>query len=125
MNITYDIIETHNDLINNNSDSNSNSDSSNLNTETDNSLYNSDELFALVTNYNLNYNVSYLNSIVEFYKIKKNKKNMKKDEIINMIVNFETDLKNRGIVKERIRLFSNFIELKNNEFFNKFIIGSL
>lgn len=124
MNITYDIIETHNDLINN-SDSNCYSDSDNLNTETDNLLYNSDELFALVTNYNLNYNVSYLNSIIEFYKIRKNKKNMKKDEIINMIVNFETDLKNRDIVKERIRLFSNFIELKNNEFFNKFIIGSL
>lgn len=120
MNITYDIIETHNDLINN-----SDNDNSNLNTETDSLLYNSDEIFALVTNYNLNYNVSYLNSIIEFYKIKKSKKNMKKDEVINMIVNFETDFKNRDIVKERIRLFSNFIELKNNEFFNKFIIGSL
>ncbi len=41
MNITYDIIETHNDLIHN-----SDSDNSNLNTETDNLLYNSDEIFS-------------------------------------------------------------------------------
>ena len=126
MNITYDIIETkENDNSDNDNSDNGDSDNSNLNTETDNLLYNSDELFALVTNYNLNYNLSYLNSILEFYKIKKNKKNMKKEQIINVIINFETDFKNRDIVKERIRLFSNFIELKNNEFFNKFIIGSL
>jgi hypothetical protein len=126
MNITYDIIETkENDNSDNGDSDNGDSDNSNLNTETDNLLYNSDELFALVTNYNLNYNLSYLNSILEFYKIKKNKKNMKKEQIINVIINFETDFKNRDIVKERIRLFSNFIELKNNEFFNKFIIGSL
>ncbi len=46
MNITYDIIETHNDLIDN-------SDDSNVYIETDYSLYNSDEILALVTNYNL------------------------------------------------------------------------
>lgn len=118
MNITYDIIETHNDLIDN-------SDDSNVYIETDYSLYNSDEILAFVTNYNLNYNLSYLNSIIDFYKIKKNKKNIKKEEMINMIVNFEIDQKNSNIVKERIRLFSNFIELKNNEYFYKFIIGSL
>mgnify|MGYP000270416861 CR=1 FL=1 len=84
MNITYDIIETKK---NDNSD-NGDSDNSNLNTETECSLYSSDEILALVTNYNLNYNLSYLNSILEFYKIKKNKKNMKKEQIINMIINF-------------------------------------
>lgn len=126
MNITYDIIETKkNDNSDNDNSDNGDSDNSNLNTETEYSLYSSDEILALVTNYNLNYNQSYLNSILEFYKIKKNKKNMKKEQIINMIINFETDFKNKDIVKERIRLFSNFIELKNNEFFNKFIIGSL
>jgi hypothetical protein len=126
MNITYDIIETKkNDNSDNDNSDNSDSDNSYLNTETEYSLYSSDEILALVTNYNLNYNLSYLNSILEFYKIKKNKKNMKKEQIINMIINFETDFKNKDIVKERIRLFSNFIELKNNEFFNKFIIGSL
>jgi len=120
MNITYDIIETQNNLIDNNY-----SDNSNLNTEIEYSLYSSDEILALVTNYDLNYNLSYLNSILEFYKIKKNKKNMKKEQIINMIINFERDFKNKNIVKQRIRLFSNFIELKNNDFFYKFIIGSL
>jgi len=117
MNITYDIIETENNLINNNNTYNSS-------VTTENILYSDDEILALVTNYNLNYNLGYLNSIMDFYNIKKHK-NTKKNDIINSIVKFETNSDNKEIVKERIRLFSNFIELKNNDFFNKFIIGSL
>ena len=125
MNITYDIIETKkNDNSDNDNSDNSDSDNSNLNTETECSLYSSDEILALVTNYNINYNLNYLNNIMDFYNIKKHK-NMKKNDIINSIVNFETNSDNKQIVKERIRLCSNFIELKNNDFFNKFIIGSL
>ena len=116
MNITYDIIETENNLINNNT--------YNYDVTTENILYNDDEILALVTNYNINYNLNYLNNIMDFYNIKKHK-NMKKNDIINSIVNFETKSDNQQIVKERIRLFSNFNELKNNDFFNKFIIGSL
>ena len=33
--------------------------------------------------------------------------------------------KNKNIVENRQRLFNNFIELKNNKFFNKFIVGDL
>lgn len=126
MNITYDIIETTKD---NSSDFNNSELSDNTADSVDsanatNLLYNQDEILALATNYSLNYSLSYLNSILEFYNIKK-KKNMKKQDIINRIVEFETNLNNKTIVSKRIRLFSNFIELKNNEFFNKFIIGSL
>ena len=123
MNITYDIIETQK---NDNYDINHNI--NNISNSVDNRdklLYNQDEILALITNYNLNYSVSYLNNILDFYNIKKKKKNMKKQDIIDTIVNFETNLNNKDIVSNRIRLFENFIELKNNEFFNKFIIGSL
>lgn len=123
MNITYDIIETQK---NDNYDINHNI--NNVTNSVDNGdklLYNQDEILALVTNYNLNYSVSYLNNILDFYNIKKKKKNMKKQDIIDTIVNFETNLNNKDIVSNRIRLFENFIELKNNDFFNKFIIGSL
>jgi len=120
MNITYDIIETQEDHTSD--DLSNNLDSVN---SVDNLMYNQDEILALVTNYNLNYSVSYLNSILEFYNIKKNKKKMKKQDIIDTIVDFETNLNNKTIVSKRIRLFANFIELKNNDFFNKFIIGSL
>ena len=119
MNITYDIIETQ---------KNDNHNINNISNSVDNGdklLYNQDEILALITNYNLNYSVSYLNNILDFYNIKKKKKNMKKQDIIDTIVNFETNLNNKDIVSNRIRLFENFIELKNNEFFNKFIIGSL
>lgn len=123
MNITYDIIETQK---NDNYDINHNNNNiSNSVYNGDKLLYNQDEILALITNYNLNYSVSYLNNILDFYNIKKKKKNMKKQDIIDTIVNFETNLNNKDIVSNRIRLFENFIELKNNEFFNKFIIGSL
>ena len=121
MNITYDIIESRendiSDIDNHNSDHHSN--------DIGNLMYNQDEILALITNYNINYSVSYLNNIMEFYNIKKKKKNMKKQDMIDIIVDFETNLSNKNIVSKRIRLFSNFIELKNNDFFNKFIIGSL
>ena len=91
-----------------------------------NNLIDMDNLLAIKTDYELNYNLSYLKNILEFYNIKKNlKKNIGKKEIIESIVNFETDNNNSKIVKERMRLFSNFIELKNHKYFNKFIIGSL
>lgn len=121
MNITYDIIESKenniSDIDNRNCDHHSN--------DIGNLMYNQDEILALITNYNINYSVSYLNNIMEFYNIKKKKKNMKKQDMIDIIVDFETNLSNKNIVSKRIRLFSNFIELKNNDFFNKFIIGSL
>ena len=114
MNIKYNIIEK-------------NFDENNSNLDENNILLNADIILALKTDYDINYNLKYLNNILEFYNIKKTtiKKNMNKKEIIQKIVEYETDNNNIQIVKERIKLFSNFIELKNHRFFNKFIIGSL
>lgn len=113
MNITYDIIEKETDI------------SGNIYLD-NNFEYNNDSIIALQVNYDLNYNYSYLCNILEFYKIKKtnNKKNMNKDTIIKKIVEFETNPINKSTVEERIKLFSNFIELKNHKFFNKFIIST-
>jgi hypothetical protein len=123
MPITYNIIET------------SIKDTETIKSETDN-ISKTDHLIendnydindikmAMQLDYNLNYNISYLNSIIDFYNIKKKSKNSK-SEIINMIIDFEINPLNNYIVKERKRLFNIFIELKNHKFFNKFIIGSL
>ena len=72
--------------------------------------------------YDLNYTFKYLTHILEFYGIKKSKLNKK--EIIDKILEFEIDkVENFSIVEERKRLFDNFIELKNDKFFSKFIVG--
>ena len=51
--------------------------------------------------------------------------NLNKTDIINKIVEFEMINSNKNIVKNRQQLFNNFIELKNNKFFSKFIVGDL
>ena len=42
--------------------------------------------------------------------------------MIKKIVNYENNIENYISVLERKRLFDNYIELKNNKFFSKFII---
>ena len=86
-------------------------------------LKDSSRFYALTLNYELNYNYKTLVNILEYYGIKKSRLNKK--EIIEKIVNFEIDDKNILIVAERERLFDNFIELKNNKFFSKFILSEI
>ncbi len=82
---------------------------------------------ALETNYELNYNLGYLNNIREYYKLKKRNLtgHLTKKEVIEMIVEYELKRENKNIVEERERLFGNFLELKNNKYFQKYIIGNL
>lgn len=123
MNITYDIIDIPIDI----SQNNLINDSSNCIIDIFNNPkynYDIDNIIALRIDYDLNYNYSYLCNILEFYKIKK-PKNINKEKIIKLIVDYEIDYKNKQIVQERKTLFTQFIELKNHQFFNKFIIGSL
>ena len=81
------------------------------------------EAVARQVDYDINYTAKYISSIMDFYEIKKNKLNKK--EMIDKIVEFEQQVDNCLIVERRKRLFDNFIELKNDKFFKKFIIGSL
>ena len=82
---------------------------------------NSGEFTAHQTNYDINYSTKYLTCILKFYGFKKGR--LKKKDIILKIVNFEMCEENASIVENRRRLFDNFIELANDPFFSKFIVG--
>ncbi len=81
------------------------------------------ELIARQIDYDMNYNVKYLGQILEYYGIKKGKSNKK--DIILKIVEFEMKSDNKYIVDNRKRLFENFMELKNDPFFSKYIVINL
>ena len=81
------------------------------------------ECLARTIDYELNYNNKYLTAILDFYEIKRQKLNKK--ELIQKIIEFETNINNQEIVNRRHRLFANFIELKNDKFFGKYIMGGL
>jgi len=122
-NITYTITDT---LTSDNSSSNSWNDVP-LTPITDNRLTDDvdatiidNEFVARQMDYELNYNIKYLIQILEFYGFKKGK--MNKNAIILKIVNFEIENSNKSIIENRKRLFDNFIELKNDPFFSKFIL---
>ncbi|MEX0598453.1 MAG: hypothetical protein WD512_18370 [Candidatus Paceibacterota bacterium] len=67
-----------------------------------------------------NYTVKSLGQIMDYYEL--NKKHFKKDEIIQMLVIFETDQANSPLVEKRIRLWENIAELKKDKYFGKYII---
>ena len=71
-------------------------------------------------NYQINYNIKKLNFILNFYNLKKQKN---KEEIINEIIKFESNIYNESKVLEFKILIEKFIDLKNNNFFSKFIIS--
>ena len=81
------------------------------------------ELIARQIDYDMNYTVKYLGQILEYYGFKKGKLNKK--DIILKIVEFEMKSNNKCIVDTRKRLFENFIELKNDPFFSKYIVINL
>ena len=89
----------------------------------DNSENNIDEQIALEIDYCNNYTLKSLGKILDFYGICKRK--LRKDEMIQLIILFETDENNYMLVEERKRLWNNFKELKEHSFFNKFMICEL
>ena len=79
-----------------------------------------DSLLAEELNYSTNYTVKQIGNIMDYYKI--NKRKMKKDEQIQAIIFYESDIKNIHIVENRKRLWENIEELKNDPYFSKFIL---
>ena len=69
------------------------------------------------------YTVKQLIRIHEYY-IPKSKKQMKKFDIINSIVDFETNPKNNQIVSRRKKLWGYIEELKNDKYTKQFIFWS-
>jgi hypothetical protein len=83
----------------------------------DNSIY---DPYHDYLEYMNNYTVKNLTNILGYYNINKNK--LVKDEMVQLIILFENEPTNKNIVDQRKRLWKNILELKNNEYFKKFIL---
>ena len=94
--------------------------------ETDNceiassSIINEDELCSIELDYNTNYTVKDLNHILDYYKIQRKK--LKKEEMIQIIILFECSPENQSIVYRRKQLWYYIKELKKDKYFKKYII---
>jgi len=73
-----------------------------------------------LTNYYNSYTVKSLSQILQYYGLQKNK--MVKEEMIQVLIFFETDLANKFTVKHRVRLWKNIQELKLDPYFSKYIL---
>jgi len=75
-------------------------------------------------NYQINYTVKQLMLICDFYGISKGLKAYKcnKDEIINILINFENETMNQDIVFRRHNMWFYINELKNDKFMKKYVL---
>ena len=79
-----------------------------------------DKAYILENYYLNNYTVKSLGQIMDYYEL--NKKNLKKDEIVQILVIFESEPQNEPLVEKRLRLWENIKELKKDKYFSKYII---
>ena len=77
----------------------------------------------LEVEYSTCYNVKSLSQIMDYYEL--SKKNMRKDEMIQLIILFEIDPNNAIIVNRRRRMWRHINELKRDKYFNKFILFNM
>jgi hypothetical protein len=70
--------------------------------------------------YSTNYTIKCLTQILQYYGLAKNK--MVKEEIIQVLLFFETDPENKFVVERRLRLWRNIHELKTDPYFSKYIL---
>jgi hypothetical protein len=75
-------------------------------------------------NYHENFTVKELLLICDYYGFAKELKNNKcnKDQIIEILVSFESDLNNSDIVFKRQNMWFYMSELKNDKFMKKFLL---
>tara|TARA_Y100000287_G_scaffold184443_1_gene185406 strand:+ start:3043 stop:3417 length:375 start_codon:yes stop_codon:yes gene_type:complete len=87
----------------------------------------SSERAAIALDYEMNTTVVSLNKIMDFYNIpsRENRRELKKQEKIQRIVNFETDNDNQDVVKKRKRYWEYIKELKEDDYFKKYIVIDL
>jgi hypothetical protein len=83
-----------------------------------------DDFFSQIVNYNENYTVKELLLMCEYYgfvkELKSNKCNKK--QIIQFLVDFESDDENLDIVLKRKTLWFYINEIKNDKFMKKYIL---
>ena len=82
--------------------------------------FDSDNVMAQQMDYSQNYNINKLHHIINYYNLPKRK--LKKEELIDSIVQFENAPENSAIVYNRKRLWHYLNELKNDSYFGKFVI---
>ena len=70
--------------------------------------------------YSTNYTIKALTQILQYYGLTKNK--MVKEEMIQVLLFFETEPENKFAVERRLRLWRNIHELKNDPYFSKYIL---
>ena len=70
--------------------------------------------------YTTHYTIKNLQQILQYYGLQKNK--MVKDEMIQVLLFFETDKANQSVVERRLRLWQNIQELKADPYFSKYIL---
>jgi hypothetical protein len=87
-------------------------------------LYNDDITLTHMVNYRENFTVKELLFICEYYGFAKQLKSAKlnKEQIIDFLVNFESDEKNLDIVFKRQNMWFYMNELKSDKFMKKFFI---
>jgi hypothetical protein len=82
-----------------------------------------DDIFIEMKNYELNFNVKQLMLICEYYNMKDIMTNkLKKQDVIEQIILFETDPENIEIVTKRKELWYYIDELKNDKMMKRFVI---
>ena len=92
--------------------------------EIENSELTYDFAFPQMVNYRENFTVKELLLMCDYYGFAKELKNNKcnKEEIIEILVSFESDLNNYEIVFKRQNLWFYMSELKNDKFMKKFLL---
>ena len=92
--------------------------------EIENSELNDDLSFPKMINYHENFTVKELLMICDYYGFAKALKNSKcnKEQIIEILVSFESDLNNSDIVFKRQNMWFYINELKNDKFMKKFLL---
>ena len=92
--------------------------------EIDNSELNDDLVFPKMVNYNENFTVKELLIICDYYGFSKELKNSKcnKEQIIEILVSFESDPINDDIVNKRQTLWVYINELKNDKYMKKYVL---
>ena len=70
--------------------------------------------------YYKNYSVKALTQVLQYYGIYKSK--MIKDEMLQVLVFYETDIQHAALVQRRLRLWKNIKELKTDLYFSKYIM---
>jgi hypothetical protein len=83
-----------------------------------------DEVYLIMKDYELNFNVKQLLLICEYYGISKDIRvnKLKKQDIIEQIILFEKNLENIEITIKRKEMWYYMSELKNDKMMKKFVI---